>query len=166
MAINTYIKIDGITGGSTASGHEGEIEVLLWEHEFLQPTSPTRSFAGSGTTEQATHGPHHIHKYIDPSTPGLLKACWSGQQIATATLTAYRADGAVDNAPVKYMEVAMTNVIIGMYKVKSQPGDVPLEHLHLNYGSVTYTYVDQKHADGMADANLPATHNLETRTIS
>jgi hypothetical protein len=26
--------------------------------------------------------------------------------------------------------------------------------------------LDQKHADGTADSNLPATHNLETRAIS
>lgn len=166
MAINTYIKLDSIAGGSTAAGHEGEIEVLSWNHGFVQPTSPTRSSAGAGTTEQATHQNHTFTKYLDPATTALLKACWSGKQIPTATLTCYRADGAVDNAPVKYLEVAMTNVIISNFSVSGGPGDIPVENVSLDYGSVQYTYVDQKHADGTADANLPATHNLETRTIS
>jgi type VI secretion system secreted protein Hcp len=166
MAVNMYIKIADVTGGSTAAGHEGEIEVLSWNHGFVQPTSPTRSSAGAGTTEQATHQNCSFTKYLDPSTTTLLKLCWSGKQIADATITCWRSDGATDNKPVKYLEVAMKNVIISNFSVSGGPGDVPVENVSLDYGSVQYTYVDQKHADGTADANLPATHNLETRTIS
>ena len=166
MAINVYIKFDGITGGSTASGHEGELEILSWNHGFVQPTSPTRSSAGAGTVEQATHQNLNFSKYIDPATTALLKANWSGKQIATASLTCYRADGATDNAPVKYLTVDMTNIIVSNYTLSGGSGDIPVENVSLDYGSVTYTYLDQKHADGTADANLPATHNLETRTIS
>jgi type VI secretion system secreted protein Hcp len=166
MAINTYIKIDSITGGSTATGHEGEIEVLSWSHGFVQPTSPTRSTAGAGTVEQAHHQHHQFTKYLDPASTALLKACWSGKQLATATLTCYRADGATDNAPVKYLECAMTNVIVANHSVSGGAGDLPVENIALDYDCVTYTYVDQKHADGTADANLPATHNLATRAIS
>ncbi|HEY3572188.1 MAG TPA: type VI secretion system tube protein Hcp, partial [Thermoanaerobaculia bacterium] len=42
MAINSYIKLDGIDGGSSASGHEKEIEIMSWSHGFSQPTSPVR----------------------------------------------------------------------------------------------------------------------------
>ncbi|HEX7808645.1 MAG TPA: type VI secretion system tube protein Hcp [Thermoanaerobaculia bacterium] len=166
MAINIYMKMDNITGGSTAAGHEGEIEVLSWSHGFVQPTSPTRSTAGAGTVEQATHQTLNFTKYIDPASTVALKSLWGGNQVATATLTCYRADGATDNAPVKYLEVAMTNVIIANYSISGGEGDLPIENIALNYGTVQYTYVDQKHADGTADANLPATHNLETRVIS
>jgi type VI secretion system secreted protein Hcp len=166
MAINTYIKMDSITGGCTAAGHEGEIEVLSWSHGFVQPTSPTRSSAGAGTVEQATHQNLTFTKYLDPATTAKLKCCWSGKQIATASLSCYRADGATDNAPVKYLTIDMTDIIIANYSLSGGSGDIPVENVSLDYGTVTYTYVDQKHADGTADANLPATHNLETRSIS
>jgi len=166
MAVNSYVKMTDITGGSTASGHEGEIEVLSWNHGFVQPTSPTRSTAGAGTTEQATHQNFSFTKYMDPATTALMKACWSGKQIAEVTVTHWRSDGAVDNKPVKYLEVAMKNVVISNFSVSGGPGDVPVENIALDYGSVQYTYVDQKNEDGTSDSNLPATHNLETRAIS
>jgi type VI secretion system secreted protein Hcp len=166
MAVNSYVKMTDIAGGSTAAGHEGEIEVLSWNHGFVQPTSPTRSTAGAGTTEQATHQNFSFTKYLDPSSTALMKACWSGKQIAEVTVTHWRSDGAVDNKPVKYLEVAMKNVIISNLSVSGGPGDVPVENVALDYGSVQYTYVDQKNEDGTSDSNLPATHNLETRSIS
>ncbi|MFL6233727.1 MAG: type VI secretion system tube protein Hcp, partial [Thermoanaerobaculia bacterium] len=39
MAVNAYIKIADVAGGSTAAEHTGEIEVLSWSHGFSQPTS-------------------------------------------------------------------------------------------------------------------------------
>jgi type VI secretion system secreted protein Hcp len=166
MAINHYLKMTDVAGGSSATGHEGEMEILRWRHRFVQPTSTTRSTAGAGTVEQATHKPLNVWKYIDPATTPKLKNLWSGKQIASVVLTCYRADGTTDNAPIKYLEIAMTNVIIKDYQVRSRKGDLPIERIKFHYGSVQYTYVDQKHADGTADANLPATHNLETRAIS
>ena len=52
------------------------------------------------------------------------------------------------------------------YSVSGGPGDIPVENVSLDYGIVQYTYLDQKHADGTADSNLPATHDLEKRAIS
>ena len=167
MAINAYIKFEepSIEAASTAKGHEKEIEVLSWSHSFNQPTSPTRSTAGSGTIEQANHSPMTISKYLDASLSALLKYCWSGKQIGKATLTCYRASGANDNKSVEYLKVVMEHVIISNYSVSGGPGDLPVENLSLDYGIIQYNYVDQKQADGTSDGNKPAKHNLETRAI-
>ena len=80
MASNMYIKFEepAIDASSTAAGHEKEIEILSWSHGFVQPTSPTRSFAGSGSVEQATHQNLTFTKYLDTELPapagqGLLR---------------------------------------------------------------------------------------------
>jgi type VI secretion system secreted protein Hcp len=163
-----YIKFEepAIDASSTASGHEKEIEVLSWSHGFVQPTSPTRSSAGSGTVEQATHQNLTFTKYLDTATSALLKYCWAGKQIGKATVSCWRSDGAADNKPVKYLEVLMEHVVISNYSVSGGPGDIPVENVSLDYGTVQYTYLDQKHADGKADANLPAKHDLEKRAVS
>ncbi|HEV7485294.1 MAG TPA: type VI secretion system tube protein Hcp [Thermoanaerobaculia bacterium] len=168
MASNMYIKFEepAIDASSTASGHEKEIEVLSWSHGFVQPTSPTRSSAGSGTVEQATHQNLTFTKYLDTATSALLKYCWAGKQIGKATVSCWRSDGAADNKPVKYLEVLMEHVVISNYSVSGGPGDIPVENVSLDYGTVQYTYLDQKHADGKADANLPAKHDLEKRAVS
>ena len=110
----------------------------------MQPTSPTRSTAGSGTVEQATHQNLTFTKYLDASTNELLKACWSGKQFQKATLTCYRADGAADNKPVEYLKIEMQHVIIANYSVSGGPGDIPVENVSLDYGVIQYSYKDQK----------------------
>lgn len=166
MASYMYIKFDGIDGSSSAAEHDKEIEVLSVSHGFVQPTSPTRSAAGAGTIEQATHQNLSFAKYLDTASTAILKACWSGKQIKTATLSCWRADGATDNKSVKYLEIEMQHVVISNYSISGGPGDLPVENVSLDYGIVKYTYIDQKHADGTPGGNLPASHDLEARKIA
>lgn len=168
MASNMYLKFEdpAVEGSSTAEGHAKEIEVLSWSHGFVQPTSPTRSSAGSGTVEQATHQNLSLTKYLDTATDSLLKYCWSGKQFKSATLSCFRSDGAKDNKPVEYLTVVMEHVIIANYSVSGGPGDIPVENVSLDYGTVQYNYKDQKHVDGSADSNKPAKHDLEKRIVS
>src|SRR5436305_2268455 len=105
MASNMYIKFEepAIDASSTATGHAKEIEVLSWSHGFVQPTSPTRSTAGSGSVEQATHQNLTFTKYLDAGSTEILRACWGGKQFKQVLLTCYRSDGAKDNKPVQYL---------------------------------------------------------------
>ena len=129
MAINMYLKFEGpeIKGESSAPGYEGQIEILSWSHGFSQPTSVTRSTAGAGTVEQASHQNFNVSKYLDVATNTLLKYCWSGKQIQKATLTCCRPSGAGDKKPVGYLKVIMEHVIIANFTVSGGPGDVPVE---------------------------------------
>ena len=167
MAVNMFLKFEepAVRGSSTAAGHDGDIEVLSWSHGFVQPTSPTRTGAGSGSAEQASHQSLTFTKYLDSATSALLKYCWSGKQFGSVTLTCYRADGATDAKPVEYLTITMQHVVISNYAVSGGPGDIPVENVSLDYGIVQYNYKDQKRGDAMADASRPATHNLQTGTI-
>jgi len=165
MAINAYLKLDSIDGDSTADGHTKEIEILSWNHGFAQPTSATRSTAGGGTVEQAIHQPMSVSKYVDSATCALMKACWSGKTIKTATLSLNRASGDEKNKAVEYLKVVMEDVIIANHSLSGGGGDLPAENLALDYATVQYTYVLQK-PDGTAGGNKPAKHDLMKREIS
>ncbi len=159
MASNMYIKFEDpdIGGGSTAPGHQGEIELLSWSHGFVQPT---RGAPGSGSVEQANHAYFNLTKYLDVATNSLLRYSWSGKQIGKATVTCFRDDGAAGNEPVKYLTIVMEHVIIANYSVSGGPGDIPVENISLDYGIVHYNYIPQKNAEPMS-----VSHNLENRTI-
>jgi type VI secretion system secreted protein Hcp len=166
MATNMYLKFEPELGeGSSAENHVKEVEVLSWGHGFSQPTSPTRSAAGAGTIEQATHGNLAVTKYLDAATSTIVKACWSGDHFKKATLTCYRADGDKENKALPYLTVEMESVVIADYRVSGGPGDLPVENLALDYGSVKYNYADQKQ-DGTPGGNDPTAHDLRTRKIS
>jgi len=164
MAANFFLQLAGVTGEASDSAHTGQIQVLSWSHSFNQPTSPTRASAGSGTVEQANHSDFSITKYIDSSTDDLLKACWTGLQIATGVFTAYRSDGSGNG--VNYLEIDFTNVIVSNYSISGGTGDVPVETITLSYSAVTYKYIPQKQADGTGGAVQPVTHDLAAQTVS
>ncbi len=166
MATNMYITFEDIEGGSSSSGHEKQIEMLSWNHGFNQPTSPVRSAAGSGTVEDAAHQNFSFSKYIDSATDDLLKACWTGNQIPSATVTCYRSAGDTSNTQVEYLKIVMTHVIVSSYSISGGPGDVPVENVSLDYGIVQYTYLPQKRDDGTGGSQQAIQHDLETRTVS
>src|SRR3954454_15235070 len=154
MATNMYIKFTDpeIKGYSTAGEHKEAFEILSWKHRFVQPTSPTRSTSGSASVEQATHHHFQFAKYLDAGTTELLRACWGGQQFKKVILACYRSDGAKDNKPVEYLNVEMEHVLVADYSVVGGPGDIPVEHLALDYGKLKYTYKEQKQDDAKTGA--------------
>jgi len=162
MATNMFLKFENpsVKGSSTAPGHTDEIEVLSWNHGFAQPTSPTRSAGGGGTVELAAHQNFTFTKYLDQATDDLLKVCWSGKQIGKANLSCYRADGHNDNKPVEYLRIVMEHVIISNFSVSGGPGDLPVENVSLDYGTVRYTYIDQRHGDSSV------MHDLVTKSVT
>ena len=167
MATNMYIKFEGpaIEGGSSANEHAKEIEMLSWNHGFSQPTSPTRSTAGSGTVEQANHQNFSFSKYTDSATDDLLKMCWTGDQIDKATVTCYRAASATDNKPVEYLKVIMEHLVVSNFSISGGPGDIPVENISLDYGIIQYNYLPQAKDTGESGGNQAIKHNLETRKI-
>lgn len=160
-----YLKLDKIKGESTAEGHTDEIEVLSWSHGFSQPTSSVRASSGS-TVEKANHSDISLTKYLDSATDDVLKACWTGKQIATAVVSCFRSDGADDNKHVEYLKIEMEDVIISNCSISGGAGDIPIENISLNYGKITYTYLPQKKDDGSGGAAEPISCDLRTNKIA
>lgn len=174
MASNMYLKFEDPAGTHSlkadcdADGHKEEIEVLSWSHGFSQPTSPIRSSAGSGTVEQANHSDWTFSKYMDTSTKDLVKFCWTGNQVAKAIFSCYRADGtdAAPSSAVPYLIIEFEEVVISNYSVGGGPGDIPVETISLNYGTVKYIYKPQKNEDGTGADKVETKHDLKTRKVS
>lgn len=166
MASNMYISLTDAKGEVIVADQKDSIEVISWSHAFSQPTSPTRVSAGSGTVERASHTDFSFVKYTDASTQSLIKFCWTGKQVAKAIFSAYRADGNEDNSKLKYLEVTMEEVVISNVSVGGGAGDISTENVSLNYGVITYKYVQQKKSDGTAEGNFSVTHDLKSNKVS
>jgi len=167
MAVFAYLKFETppITGGSKDTKHTGEVEVLSWNHSFSQPTSAVRSTAGGGTVEKANHSDFTFTKQIDSATDDLLKQCWSGKHIGTATFTAYRSMGDT-GTPVEYLKIVMTGVVVSSFSIGGGSGDVPVENVGLNYATVQYTYTPQAASEGTGGGAQPVKHDLITGVVS
>ncbi|MGI8742111.1 MAG: Hcp family type VI secretion system effector [Bryobacteraceae bacterium] len=164
MAFDTFVKIDGIPGESTDDKHKDWIEVLSFNHGVTQPSSATASSAGGGTAERTEHQDFSITKFVDKASPKLYESCSSGKHIKEVTIEMCRASG----DKLKYMEVKMEQVIISHVAPggtsKGEHG-FPTEAVSFNYGTIKWTYTQQKRADGSGGGNVTGGWDLTANKV-
>lgn len=140
LAVDMYLKIEGIEGESTAAGggHQDwiEIESFAW--------GSSRSGAGTGRTRQrggATFTDINVVKGVDAASPKLYLACAQGKHFARAEI--HFVSSADPRVP--YMVYELENVMITSVSVShSAGGDVPVEEVTLNYGKISWEYRPQE----------------------
>lgn len=152
MAIDAYLQIEGIKGESQDEGHKGWIECLDVDFGVTQPRSATASTGGGHTAERAEFDDILISKITDLSTLLLLQYCAMGKTIPKAKFEFMRADG--DGRPIKYFEIDLENVLIGMCKPGIQPGVGMTENLCLKFSKVKWKYTQQKVGGGTSGSTL------------
>jgi type VI secretion system secreted protein Hcp len=140
-----FVKIDGVPGESTDHEHKEWIEALSFNHGITQPASATATTAGGGTTARCEHQDFSITKFIDKASPKLYELCSSGKHMKEITVVLLRASG---DKRVKYMEVKMEQCIVAHVSPGSNTGGFPTEAVSFNYGTIKWTYTQQKRADG------------------
>lgn len=159
MAIDMFLKIEGVSGESADSKHQAWIDVLSWSWGMSQSGSMhTATGGGSGKVSVQDIS---ITKRVDKATPALLNHCCSGKHFPTATLSVNKAGG----DKLEYLKMEMKNLLISSYSTGGSPQDDTInENLSLNFGAYKVTYTPQK-ADGTADATVEQSFNIAENKI-
>lgn len=148
MASTVFLKLDGIEGD--APEPEGEIEVLSWNWGLNQ--SGTQEVAGRRTSGQVTGQEMVISKYMDKSSPVLVKHCCNGQGIKEGILTVQTSGG--EDEKVNALSIKLEDVVITSFTPGGSGqagGEIPVETISMSCKRFTYKYTGQK-ADSHADA--------------
>ena len=144
MTSTLYLTLEAggelIAGGSTAPGHEGDIECLA----YAQKGQLARS--GRGITRR--YDPLVITKHIDRASPLLLEA-FIRQLAITATFHFYRPNPSGDGTQEQFYSVEIRNGRIRSMEQKllntldldtvSMP---PLEEVTFAFPTISWTYLD------------------------
>ena len=137
----TFLKIEGVEGEVSFPGHEKEIDLLSYSFGLQNPS--TRMSGGTAGGKAQFHE-FNFTKYLDKSSPVLMKGCALGSHYTTATLSARK-----PGSNVEYLVVKMSDVIITSYNVSSSQGSViPAESLSLNYAKIEFIYTRETAAGG------------------
>ena len=89
MAVDMSIKIGDLEGESKITDHKDEIDVLAWSWGASQSgTFHTGSGGGAGKVNVQDIS---FTKWVDKSTPNLMRACSNGKHFSEATLTVRKA---------------------------------------------------------------------------
>ena len=149
MAVDMFLKLEGLKGESQDDAHKGEIDVLAWSWGATQSGS-THIGGGSGAGK-ANFQDLAVTKWVDKSSHALLKAVAVGQHIPTALLTVRKAG----EKPLEYVKLTMKNCLISSISSGGSGGEDRLtENVSINFGSFQYEYTPQKE-DGSGDSVLP-----------
>ncbi len=154
MAVDMFLKIDGIKGEAQDAKHKDEIDVLAWSWGMSQSATSHIS-AGAGAGKVAVQD-LSITKYLDKATPNLMSYCCNGKHIPKVLLTVRKAG----EKPLEYMKITMEDCLISNVSTGGSGSEDRLtENLALNFAKFKVEYTPQK-ADGSGDAVIEMGYNI------
>lgn len=145
MAVDAFLKIDGIEGESVDKSHGKEIDILAWSWGLAQGGSFHQG-GGGGAGKVSVQDLSFTH-YIDKSSPVAVMSCCDGSQYKSATLVVRKAG----KTPLEYLKIVMTDVMVTSVSMGGSAGEERLtQNVTLNFAKFKITYQPQK-ADGGKD---------------
>lgn len=158
MAVDMFLKIEGVTGESRDAKHAGEIDVLAWNWGMSQ--SGSMHVATGGGSGKVNIQDITLTKKVDKASPVLFKYCCDGNHFPSGLLTVRKAGG----QPVEYFKVEMKEILISNISTGgSQSDDTVMETVSLNFAKVKVYYTPQK-ADGSPDTEIPQGWDISANT--
>jgi type VI secretion system secreted protein Hcp len=154
MAVDMFLKIDGIKGEAQDDKHKDEIDVLAWSWGISQ--SGTSHMGGGGGAGKVSVQDLSVTKFMDKATPNLMMYCCNGKHIPKVMLTVRKAG----EKPLEYMKITMEDCLISNVNTGGSGGEDRLtENLALNFAKFKVEYTPQK-ADGSGDAVIEMGYNI------
>lgn len=153
MAVDFFLKIDGIPGESHDAKHKDEIDVLSWSWGANQ--TGTMSYGGGGGAGKVNFQDFHFTQRMNKATPKLILACANGEHIKKAVMIARKAG----KEQHEYMKIVFSDLMVANYSTGGG-GDEPIENCSLNFSKVEFEYKPQK-ADGTLDGPITAGWDLK-----
>ena len=154
MAVDIFLKLDGIEGEARDDKHQKEIDVLSWSWGMSQSgTAHMGSGAGSGKVAVQDL---HITKFIDKASPNLMKYCCNGKHITKGTLVVRKAG----ENPLEYLKLDLEEIIVTSVTTGGTGSEDRLtENVSLNFAKFTHIYTPQS-ASGAAEGKVEATWDI------
>lgn len=155
MAVDMFLKLEGIDGESMDAGHTDEIDVLSWS--WGASNSGTMHIARGGGAGKVSVQDINVVKYVDKASTAIIQAVAVGKHVPSATLTVRKAGG---DEPVEYLVIEMKSVLISSWQTGGSQGEERLtESVTLNFEEFKTTYTPQDN-DGTALASVDFGYNI------
>ena len=159
MAVDIFLKIEGINGEAQDAGHKKEIDVLAWSWGASQ--SGTTHSGGGGGSGKASFQDISINKWVDSASHNLLKYVATGKHVKEALLTVRKAG----DKPLEYIKITMKDCLISSVSTGGSGGEDRLtENIAINFGEFIFEYTPQK-PDGTGDAVLPFKFDIAANEV-
>ena len=150
MAIDYFLRIDGVSGESLDSKHKGEIEVESWSWGESNPAQP--GGGGGGGAGKVQMQDLVFTTRFSKASPQLILACASGKHFKDAVLTARKAG----KGQQEFLTFSLSDVLVSTYQTGGAGGDVlPGDAVSLNFSKIQVEYKPQN-PDGSLGSSIKA----------
>jgi len=158
MAVDFFLKLDGITGESVDDKHKDWIQLMSWSWGATQVTSVAGT-GGSGAGK-ADLSDFNVMKYFDKASTPLFKSLTTGTHIKTGTMEAVKSGGAGKPfLKVDFQELFVTSL------QHSASSEIPSESVSFSYNQIKIEYSTQDEKGVITTAGS-VTYNTKTNVTS
>ncbi len=155
MAVDYFLKFDGIEGESQDEKHKNEIEILSWSWGMTQ--TGTSGYGGGAGAGRVNVQDVTFSKRVDKASPKLMEKCATGEHIKNAILVARKAG----KEQQEYLKLKFTDVIVSSFSTGGSGGDeIPLEQISLNFAKYEVEYREQK-PDGTLGGTIKSGYDIK-----
>ena len=142
MAVDIFLKLDGIDGESQDEKHKGEIEIS--SYSFGASTPSSASGGDGGGSGKVRFEDFQFTQVTNKASPLLLQNCASGQHIKEGLLTVRKAGGGGSISGGEFLKITLDDIIVTSFQEGASLGeDLPAEQVSLNFQKITYSYQQQ-----------------------
>lgn len=144
MAVDMFLKLDGIKGESQDKSHKDEIHIESFSWGLSQ--SGVSGVGGGGGAGKVNVHDISIMRFADKASPELMLACCNGKHIPGGLITVRKAG----EMPLEYLKIKLSDIIVSSVQHSgSGAGDLLTESLSLNFAKFAVEY-QQQGPDGKA----------------
>jgi len=155
MAVDYFLKINGIEGESPDSKHKNEIQLESWSWGETQQGGHAAG-GGGGAGKVAMQDFHFVMK-VNKATPKLMLACANGEHIKEAILSVRKAGKEQQD----YLKITLNDLLVSSYQTGGSHGDVvPSDQISLNFSKIQFEYKEQK-PDGTLGSAVKTGYDLK-----
>jgi type VI secretion system secreted protein Hcp len=154
VAVDYFLKIDGVQGESADAKHKNEIqlEAFSWGEAVAAP----HLGAAGGAAGHVEMRDFSFTMLVNKASPKLMLACATGKHLKEAVLTARRAG----KAQQEFLVIKLSQVLVSSYETAGSAGGIsPIDQVSLGYSKIELEYRPQK-SDGSLDAPVTAGWDL------
>ncbi len=155
MAVDYFLKIDGVPGESADAKHKGEIQ--LESFSWGETNSSGAGMGGGGGAGKVQIQDLVVTMLVSKASPKLMLGCATGKHYKEAVLTVRKAGKSQQEFLVfKFKDVMVTSYQTG----GSAQSDLLVDQASLGFSTIQMDYRPQK-ADGSLDAAVKAGWDLK-----
>ena len=158
MAVDYFLKLDGIQGESEDTNHKNEIKLNSFSWGGTQVTTVAGTGgSGAGKVDLADFS---VMKHVDKSSTPTFKALVSGTHIKTGTLTAVKAGA----AGKPFLKVDFKELFVTSQQLAATD-EIPTESVSFSYNEIKIEY-SQQNEQGIVTTTGAVTYNIKGNKVS